>query len=124
MKLSDVYREELERAAMWETSRAGKTPQVDMRFSEESWDCAAIAENLAHCIAAFGDLDVDNIDVEALRRASERRFFPGRNPWVRGLSFLKKRAASQLDEESRSRLSSSRNDTEVSNERLPAAVNT
>lgn len=122
MKLSEVYQEELARAAMWERLREGKTPQVSMRFNEETWDCAETAENIAHCIAMFGDLDLAALDVEALWWQSEDQYFPGKNPWTRGLTYLKNRVARQAEEASRSLCSASSNDTVVSNVHAPLLV--
>lgn len=124
MKLSEIYRDQCAQAARWDSQRIGKTYQVAMRFSEESQACAENAENIAHCIAYYGDIELADMDLGALSEGAKTLSFPGRNPWFRGLTFLRDNVKRYAEDAVASALTASKKDTSVVNESVPLLVAT
>lgn len=54
-------------------------------FEGRATGCRCHAENLAHCIAMFGDLDLNQVGFQQLRRFAARQTGEHRVHWLRGL---------------------------------------
>jgi hypothetical protein len=81
MKLSELYRERIQ------SIQACMEPQgIAAGGIVKSIELADEATDLAHCIAAFGDLDIGSVDHKKLIRESSAWTFPGRCSWRKGLA--------------------------------------
>ena len=87
MKLSELYRYNMDQALLWAGLRRGKSPVVQEDFiaRQRSFQCAA--DSLAHCIAAFGDVEAEQLDVAAARLVKVG-FNQMGNPYRRGLDLI------------------------------------
>lgn len=80
MKLSELYHERVQ----W-IQESLKSEEIANDDIMKSLQFANEATDLAHCIAAFGDVDIEFVDHKQLLRKSSAWIFPGRYSWPKGL---------------------------------------
>lgn len=90
--VSDVYREKLEKAAMWRRKFKDRTQTTLIRdhFRDRAFALESDADVLAHCIARFGDFEIEGADLEAKQKEIEGLSCCNRNPWAWGLAVIEK----------------------------------
>ena len=88
-RIGDFYRLRLEQAFAIRLE-ASQTKCMDTRSTlrENAWRLERDAANLAHCLAKFGNLDLEQLDIGALRAEIQSATCMGTNPWARGLALL------------------------------------
>lgn len=91
-KVSDLYRAKLEQAAMWMLKFEDRTQTNAIRdhFRDRAFSLESDAEVLAHCIARFGDFEIEGADLGSKRAEIHGLRCCNRNPWAWGLSVLEK----------------------------------
>lgn len=91
-KVSDIYRQKLEQAAMWMEKFEDRTQTTVVRdhFRDRAFALESDAESLAHCIARFGDFELDGADLGSKKAEIEGLTCCNRNPWAWGLEELEK----------------------------------
>lgn len=91
-KISDIYRQKLEQAAMWMERFEDRTQTTIVRdqFRDRAFALESEAEYLAHCIARFGDFELEGAEFEPKKADIDGLICCNRNPWARGLEVLEK----------------------------------
>lgn len=88
-RIGDFYRLRLEQAfAIRLEASQTKCMGTRSTLREHAWRLERDASNLAHCLAKFGDLDLEQLDIGALRAETQSATCMGTNPWARGLALL------------------------------------
>ena len=89
MLLSEIYRAKLDRAKFWsQEAKMKEKPLIRQDFYNRRDECEFDADDIAHCIAAFGDIDTDRIETSNLRDISQGWSCSGGNAWHRGLDAI------------------------------------
>ena len=89
-KVSDIYRLKLEQAAMLMQTFEDRTQPIIVRdnFRERAHRLESDAEVLAHCIARFGDFELECADLEIKKAEIQGLTCCNRNPWAWGLAVI------------------------------------
>ncbi|TDR45706.1 hypothetical protein DFR29_104134 [Tahibacter aquaticus] len=94
MNASDVYKAKLEEASRLEGRLAKATGEDRRERLSDGIDEAELdAENVAHCVALWGDIDLERADFDALLKEVEGKSLGGCQRWRFGVEVL--RAAAQ-----------------------------
>ncbi|HEY2395809.1 MAG TPA: hypothetical protein VGH81_07535 [Rudaea sp.] len=89
MRISDLYRKNIELARTWRTGAdLQKAALVRDHFREQAGRLEYEAMCLAHCCSQFGDQDLAAIDVLARKKDVAGWSCDGCNPWACGLSII------------------------------------
>lgn len=88
--VSDIYRLKLEQAAMWMRKFKDRTQTTLIRdhFRDRAFALESDAEVLAHCIARFGDFELEGANLDVKKMEIEGLSCCNRNPWAWGLAVL------------------------------------
>jgi hypothetical protein len=87
MLLTEFYRMLLEKSVFWKAAaRTHGKPMVCASFHRRAETCEQTASDLAHCIAAVGDMELPAVGSSALRDWQQNKTCEGRNPWNNGLT--------------------------------------
>lgn len=95
MKLSEIYQGRLELAKRWELAANRANGYEEKLYRRENglqfqMDASAIA----HCLALWGDQDIEQLDIAALWREMENISWQYHNPWHLGLTIVRKELTS------------------------------
>lgn len=86
MKLNQLYKQKLDAVELFaRKSQLPATPEVQDSFYERAQLRLHEATCIAHCIALFGDAEVDEMDLASLYEAAHTFEVPGFNPFLQGL---------------------------------------
>ena len=86
MKLSTIYLQHFNLIGVFlEKSTATANYALKSRFEEEASSHQIIAGNIAHCMAIYGDINVDKEKFEKLIETAIDLPCVYANPWTRGL---------------------------------------
>lgn len=90
-RIGDFYRLKLAQA-LATRSKASQTKNLEARdtLRENAWKLERDASNLAHCLAKFGDLNLNELDLKTLFAEIQSATCMGTNPWARGLALIEK----------------------------------
>jgi hypothetical protein len=95
MKLSDIYRKKVELAKQWGIAAdSAQGYEGKLQCRENALDLQADASAIAHCIANWGDQEVEQLDIGTLRGETDEGPWQHHNPWHRGLSIMQDELAS------------------------------
>ncbi|MGA3983699.1 hypothetical protein ACI2VH_06010 [Ralstonia nicotianae] len=95
MKLGEIYRSRLELAKQWGlAAEAAQGYEEKLHCRQNALQLQEDASAIAHCIASWGDQEVERLDVDALWYGAAA--MPGQyhNPWHLGLSIVQEELAS------------------------------
>jgi hypothetical protein len=87
VELIDYFLQKADKAARWD---------VRDSFRSQALACQTRAGQIAHCIALFGNQQLDDLNVPELLKQVEDKSCIQHNPWTRGLDVIEREIATQL----------------------------
>lgn len=91
MTLREIYKLYLERMGNFlDQASAVEDPVARGELNMQAYDAQNNASDLAHCIAMFGDQDLDGADFPALRQRIEKAPWGAGSPWRQGLNLAQR----------------------------------
>ncbi|QQC63160.1 hypothetical protein [Paraburkholderia ginsengisoli] len=95
MKLGDIYRKKVELAKQWGIAAdTAQDYEGKLRCRANALDLQADASAIAHCMANWGDQEVELLDIATLWGETAEEPWQHHNPWHRGLSIMQDELAS------------------------------